>query len=311
MEQNSSIHYGETFIDRCAELRRDHNHLMDQIHSEYARIIPVHQDQSLIQSNAKGVALEFLETSEEIVKNGVHHVFLGKSNDQLIYTLDLSDIETGLLTKQFPAAEFSDLRQVGALLNPLEASIANYSRGILYWHKTHQFCHRCGCRTVSTEGGHSRTCTDRHCAHITYPRISPAVIVLVEHRPKGGSPPKCLLGKGHRSWGNIRSTLAGFVEVGETLEEAVRREMKEEAGIEVHNIRYMGSQPWPFPSSLMVGFYAETDETELHLDNEEILEADWYTVEEMKKQVASGELVLSREDSIARYLIEDWISRNP
>ena len=133
------------------------------------------------------------------------------------------------------------------------------------------------------------------------------MIVLVEHHPQDGSPTRCLLGKGQRAWGNIRSTLAGFVEVGESLEETVRREMKEEAGIEVDNIRYIASQPWPFPSSLMVGFFAEARNPELTIDTDEILEARWYTLEEMDEMVKSGDLVLSREDSIARFLIKKWM----
>ena len=235
-------------------------------------------------------------------------VFLGTANQHNIYCVDVSN---GSLDDELVEdAEFVDLRQLGTQLSPDESSIALTARGIQYWHRTHPFCARCGHKTVSTEGGHSRTCGNSTCKHVTYPRISPAVIVLIEHRSPDGTR-RCLLGKGHRSWGNIRSTLAGFVEVGESLEEAVRREMKEEAGLDVYNIKYMGSQPWPFPSSLMVGFFAQADSLELRIDTEEILEATWYSKDEIITQSARNEITLSREDSIARYLIETWINSHP
>ncbi len=301
------IPYTEEFINRRAELRRNHDELMSRINSEQSVIIPTTEDLNLI--NQKTQSLIKLKPSKSLVENSRNHSFLGELDNRLVFSVDCSHLKDSELSKIRQTYDFIDLRAVGSNLNAIDASLAVYTRGLQYWHRTHIFCARCATPTRITEGGHSRTCTSPKCEHITYPRIAPAAIVLIEHFPTDGSAPKCLLGKGNRSWGNVRSTLAGFTEVGESLEETVKREMEEEAGIKVYNIRYMGSQPWPFPSSLMVGFFAESNETELVLEEEEISEADWYTVEDLERQVASGELVLSRQDSIARYLIESWIEK--
>ncbi len=283
MKNTKHIPYTLEFIDRKADLRRSHDELMLKISSDQSVIIPTSSDLNLIDQNSGIPKLVQIAPSDILIEKGKNHVFLGKWSDKYIFNSDYSHLGPTELNEIKGEFEFIDLRAIGSQLSSTEASLAVYARGLQYWHKTHRFCSRCATETIITEGGHSRTCTNADCNHITYPRISPAVIVLVEHYPTDGSIPKCLLGKGNRSWENIRSTLAGFVEVGESLEETVKREMEEEAGIRVHNIRYMGSQPWPFPSSLMVGFFAETDDMQLRLDSEEILEAGWYTIEEIKK----------------------------
>lgn len=306
MKSRYPLFYGSEFIERYAELRADHSSLMGGIHDQDALVIPVWRDLNLIQGNDDKTQLVSVNGQRWMIEQSIQNVFLGRYQERHVYTVDISHLESTEF--KIEQGEFADLRKIGASLEATDASLAVYSRGIQYWHRTHGYCSRCGSITESTEGGHARICTS--CEHTTYPRISPAVIVLVEHLPTNGAAPKCLLGKGQRSWGNIRSTLAGFVEVGETLEEAVKREMKEEAGIDVFNIRYMASQPWPFPSSLMVGFYAESSTLDIAIDGEEILEADWYTVKEMEDLVQQNKLTLSREDSIARYLIMNWIEKH-
>jgi NAD+ diphosphatase len=147
---------------------------------------------------------------------------------------------------------------------------------------------------------------------VHFPRTDPAVIVLVEHPDHDGDGPRCLLGRSARFPERAFSTLAGFVEPGETLEQAVAREVFEESGIELDAFRYFGSQPWPFPASLMIGFHARARTTAIRLEDDEIVEARWFTPAELEDAGEWGSdaaLRLPRHDSIARALIEDWRAR--
>ncbi|UBU12178.1 NAD(+) diphosphatase [Nonomuraea gerenzanensis] len=191
------------------------------------------------------------------------------------------------------------LRQVGGLLGDRDAGLLVYAVALEAWHATHEFCPRCGAHTVVQAGGHIRVCPKDSSQH--FPRVDPAVIMLVRDEAD-----RCLLARGPQ-WPEGRlSILAGFVEPGESLEAAVVREVAEEVGVAVHNPRYLGSQPWPFPRSLMLGFFAEATTTTLTPDAEEIAEAHWFSREELARALESGELRLPPPVSIARRLIETW-----
>src|SRR5262249_49094954 len=146
--------------------------------------------------------------------------------------------------------EFTDLRRVGPLLERFEGSLLAYARGITYWHQRHRFCGVCGAPTRSRDAGHVRVCLNETCKTQHFPRTDPAVIMLVHDGDR------CLLGRQSVWPTGMHSTLAGFVEPGESLEEAVAREVREETAIEVTDVAYHSSQPWPFPSSVMLGFHA-------------------------------------------------------
>ncbi len=196
------------------------------------------------------------------------------------------------------AADAVTLRQVGPALPAREAALAAYARALRYWHDTHGFCSACGGATVVKDGGHARACAG--CGRTVFPRTDPAVIVLVacgDH---------CLLGRSPRFPSDMYSTLAGFVEPGESLEDTVRREIFEEAGVRVTAMRYRSSQPWPFPASLMLGFHATASDRTVAIDDDELADARWFHKDELidpKNRPVS----LPRRDSIARYLIESWL----
>ncbi len=191
------------------------------------------------------------------------------------------------------------LREAGALLSDRDAGALVHAVALANWHATHPYCARCGNRTAPTDGGHVRRCPS--CGADHFPRTDPAIIVLVSDEDD-----RCLLGR-QPSWPVGRfSTLAGFVEPGEPLEHAVAREVHEETGIEVVDPVYAGSQPWPFPSSLMLGFFAKAVTTQIKVDEEEIAEARWLSRADMRKQADAGELLLPGKVSIARRLIEAW-----
>lgn len=191
------------------------------------------------------------------------------------------------------------LREAGLALGDRDAGLAVHAISLANWHATHQYCPRCGAPTVAESAGHTRRCTVDASEH--YPRTDPAVIMLVVDETD-----RCLLGRSG-VWPNHRfSTLAGFVEPGETPEHAVAREVLEEVGIIVDDCRYAGSQPWPFPSSLMLGYYATARGTEPKPDGEEIAEAHWFSRAELASSVRTGEIVLPSGISIARHLVQGW-----
>ena len=196
-------------------------------------------------------------------------------------------------------ARWVELRAVALLLAAEDAALLAYARALVHWHRTHRFCGHCGGATVASQGGHARHCAG--CGRDGFPRTDPAVIVLVTHGER------CLLGRSPRFPPGMYSTLAGFVEPGESLEQTLRREVREEVGIEIEAPVYRGSQPWPFPQSLMLGFRATARGTALTLDRREIEDARWLDRAELIDP-ARRPVRLPNPDSIARRLIEEWLA---
>jgi NAD+ diphosphatase len=223
-------------------------------------------------------------------------LFLGSDADGSVFAADLG------ITP--PGGRYVELRSVGAAMSAREAGLCAYARGLAFWHARNRFCGVCGAPTRSEQGGHVRRCTACEAQH--FPRSDPAVIVLVTHRDRRHGE-RCLLGRSARFAAGMYSTLAGFVEPGEALEEAVRREVFEEAGLDLFAIDYRSSQPWPFPASLMLGFRARALHDELAIDPSELVDAGWFT----KAQLRDPErrpVRLPNPDSIARHLIEEWLA---
>ena len=194
------------------------------------------------------------------------------------------------------------LRGVGQLLAASEAQLAACACALFQWHAIHPRCARCGAPTRSVQAGWQRRCEDEACAGMHFPRTDPAIIVLTECEGRA------LLGR-QASWPpRVYSTLAGFVEPGESLEEAVVREVAEESGIRVEEVRYLASQPWPFPASLMLGFRARASPGEPHARDGELEDVRWFSRSELLEAVERGEVALPLRLSISRWLVEGWLA---
>lgn len=196
---------------------------------------------------------------------------------------------------------FDSLWSTGMLIDQFEASLLAYARGMCYWHDRTQFCGACGSPTRSERTGHLRVCVNVRCGANYFPRTDPAVIVLAHDGDY------CLLGN-KVGWPENRfSTVAGFVESGETIEQAAVREVKEETGVDIERLEYHSSQPWPFPGSVMLGFHAAATSSEITLLDGELRDARWFSKSEvLAAKAKTGWLRLPSRLSIARRLVEDW-----
>ena len=194
--------------------------------------------------------------------------------------------------------DVSSLREVGASLSDVERDIAAAATALVRWHQLEPSCPRCGGETLVTNGGYARHC--ERCDEEHFPRTDPAVIVAVVDADD-----RILLGR-QASWGHRVSVLAGFVEAGESLEQTIHREIGEEVDVTLDRIRYFGSQPWSFPRSLMLGFFARASSTTINVDADEIAWAGWFTREELTAQLDAGTIGLPGASSIASRLIATW-----
>lgn len=226
-------------------------------------------------------------------------VFLGMDGAAGVFATDLSEMDEAEAVRAAEADATADIRRLFPTLAGAEAAILSYARGILHWNRNQRFCGACGSPTSRRDAGHLRVCDG--CGKLLFPRIEPAVIVLVE---APDPPARCLLAR-HRGAGpDAFSTLAGFVEIGESLEGAVRRELAEEAGVRVREVRYQASQSWPFPAGLMIGFRAVASTDSVAVDRNELAEARWFTRDEVVARLATGE---NRVDSIEHFLVTSWV----
>lgn len=293
-------------IDRAARFRKDAAWLKARMENPSSRVLPVWRDCNLVaMGDAPSAVLLDLNEARKLAGNGADLALLGLVEDAARFAVDISHIDDPLSRTELSGrGKFVELRDVGALLEQREGALLAFARGLVHWHGRNGFCSVCGGPTVMCEAGHVRVCENPDCGTQHFPRTDPAVIMLVT------SGERCLLGR-KKGWHNaMYSTLAGFVEPGESLEEAVAREVMEEAGIDVVSVRYHSSQPWPFPASLMLGFTAEALGPEIRLNREELVDARWFGREELKspgKRAAAG-LRLPRRVSVARRLIEDWLA---
>ncbi len=317
---NPVLKFADVPLDRAEERRGDPEWLAGRLVRDDTRFIPVWRDLSLID-DGHGASLPSAvicggpagPPGPDVLAASCETVFLGMEGDLAVFAVDLSGSDEGeAVAAAGGRGTFQDLWRTGPSIDARGAALMAYARGMLYWHRENRYCGRCGHVTESREGGRRRRCTDADCGRNAFPRIDPAVITLVEYRPEDGLAPLCLLGNHHRPPPNVYSTLSGYTEPGESLEETVAREVFEEVGVRVSAAYYQASQPWPFPSSLMLGFRARAVSTAIVVNTEELVDARWFTAEEVRDFGEWGDEsaphALPRRDSIARFLVDSWVS---
>lgn len=289
-----------TTVDRSAERRRDDEWLAAAWCDPRTRVLVVERGRAVVDA-----ANRLVYVAPEQAPEGERY-FLGVEGGQSYFAVAAPAGTLERLATSDSAApsggsdrRVAGLRDIGALLDDRDAGLLVHAVALQRWHATHGHCPRCGAVTVSQGAGHVRVCVEDASEH--FPRVDPAVIMLVRDEED-----RCLLAR-KPSWPEQRySVLAGFVEPGESLEQAVAREVAEEVGLYVAAARYIASQPWPFPSSLMLGFTATSSGEDVAVDQEEIVEADWYSRTQLRRATEQGTVLLPPETSIARRLIEGW-----
>ncbi len=271
-------------LDRVDHHRRSTSWVAGLWRSEDARLLKL-DDRSRFTTNAGGSKLRMTKPFVEF--DDQRHRLLGLLEGVPIFAVEA-------LTE----GEVHDFREVGYQLSDIERDIAATATALANWHRSAPLCARCGGPTRVINGGFARHC--EACDEDHFPRTDPAVIVAVVDAQD-----RILLGS-QNGWGNRVSVLAGFVEAGESLEQAIHREIAEEVDISLSEVAYVGSQPWPFPRSLMLGFAARASTSAICVDNEEIAAADWYTRDQLTAELDAGRLGLPGPTSIAARLIQAW-----
>lgn len=309
MKQAEAVMFGGSGLDRAAHLRED---------PPQGNVVPLWRGKVLMDLERDTRFPVFLPADHVIFADAKEPaVFLGLDEQQRMFARDISgwvpeDVAQTVGAFTDPSEQrhptlpdmqaFAELRANMTYLTPREAELVATGKALLEWHRSHQFCAKCGGPSVMSQGGWQRKCPA--CGAHHFPRTDPVVIMLITN---GNS---VLMGRSPEWPEAMYSLLAGFVEPGETIEAAVRREVLEESGIEVGEVRYLSSQPWPFPNSLMFGCQGFATSTDITIDPAEIEDALWVSREEMMEATAgqNPNMRPARKGSIARFLIERWLA---
>jgi NAD+ diphosphatase len=312
MRQFSPNTFANFPIDKAGHHRKDPLWLADALAGGSAQLSLFHKGQPFLLEESGASAVRSVAWLA-----GAARDFAGRDPLTLFLGVDASGaphfaVEAPGGVSESPLAgmgQFEDLRGAAMQLSAADASLMACAKALFEWHATHGFCSRCGHETQSAEGGWKREC--KACGAEHFPRVDPVAIMLPVHpHPEHG--PRCCLGRQARFPRGMYSALAGFIEPGESLEEACARELQEEAGLVTKEVRYHSTQPWPYPSQLMIGLIAEVESDALTLDQDEIVEAVWLTRAEARAALSGG---LSRDGksiwappalAIAHHLVKAW-----
>tara|TARA_Y100001960_G_scaffold318712_1_gene388939 strand:- start:125 stop:1111 length:987 start_codon:yes stop_codon:yes gene_type:complete len=285
-------------LDRGALLRLDSTVIAELARSERARFIGIHHLRIAVdEAHPQRPAWLPRQDVKDRFGQCDPYVYLGEE-DNLSYFALLLDHDLPKITEGF-----ASLRTLAREVSSAQATLLSYAQAMATWHHRYRFCNRCGSATHIGQAGHVRLCTQVRCGETHYPRTDPAIIVLVQREDRA------LFGRKPEWPANRYSTIAGFVEPGESAEQAVVREVAEETGIDVTAARYHSSQPWPFPGSLMLGYHAEAGNDRISLNDHELEDALWLSRKEIADRMEQGLFVPPPSISISFRLIEDWFDQ--
>ncbi len=273
---DNPITFSGSPLDRVSDKRKNADWLADQMSSSKSLFLPLHELKVPVELGRQP-RLNWRPRTEfgMLIRAGAPCLLLGVQDGMAHFAVDVSAAPPA----RYEGTKLMDVRSAAMLLPAAEAAIIAQARSMLDWHARHRFCAVCGQRTEMHDAGYSRLCTDEACKAQHFPRTDPVTIMLVEREGR------LLLGRQPRFIPGTYSALAGFMEPGENIEECVRREIFEESGIRVGAVRYVASQPWPFPSSLMIGCIGEALSEEITIDGEELEDARWFTRAEIIQMV--------------------------
>ncbi len=327
-------------LDRCTNQRKNKPWLNVEFSRENTLFCVINDGMSLFEQSDTLTPI-YLKKNQLSALTVDSCIFIGKENLPIaednstldrqpvaIFAVDYNKLRFSTQEDLSILGEWQALRQVTSSLTAVDASILALAKGLVHWHKSHQYCGLCGNINRSLEAGHARKCSE--CRNLTFPRTDPAVIMLVEQLFSDGIA-RCLLGR-QASWPQgMYSTLAGFVDPGESLEQAVIREVIEESAISVEKPKYIASQPWPFPASIMLGFTAVATSENIDTSQDSLEHAKWFSREELaqfsinkvvlnseksitddndKVETSNGvQYKMSSKDSISSYLITAWLNK--
>lgn len=285
-------------LDRLVDFRDDPGWVAEALAEPSARIVPQWRGRSLLNRGEPERPVVYLAPGE-FDGGGVPPTLLGRDSRHTYFAAAVDDRQQQRLLAAHPGAAFLDLRLASIEIHEKHAGILAYAKALLYWQYRNVYCGSCGAPNRLESAGHRLNCSNPDCGRESFPRIDPAIIVLVTNGDA------CLLGHNAR-WPERRfSTLAGYVEPGESLEDTVVREVYEEACVRVTDMKYVSSQPWPFPASTMCGFYAEAASRDCSA-TDEMEEVRWFTARELAQAIESGEIRVPPPVSVAFRLISDW-----